>query len=65
MARSATLRVAPDLHGVTAAMREYDDEDPREPQSVWIARKPSNPAEAFEAVPCRKDDERDRHRHVV
>lgn len=42
-----------------------DEEDPKKPQPVWVAKKRSNPAEASEAVPCRKDDERDHHRHVV
>ncbi|HEX7840553.1 MAG TPA: hypothetical protein VF469_23905 [Kofleriaceae bacterium] len=46
-------------------MRNDEEEDPKKPQPVWIARKRSNPAEAFEAVPCRTDDERDHHRHIV
>jgi len=46
-------------------MRDDEDEDPKKPQPVWSARKRSNSAEASEAVPCRKDNERDRHRHVV
>ena len=47
------------------AMRDYDEDDPKRPHPVWITTKRSNPTEAAEAVPVRKDDERDRHRHVV
>lgn len=46
-------------------MRDYDEEDPKKPQPVRILKKGSNSTEASEAVPCRKDDERNRHRHVV
>ena len=46
-------------------MRDYDEEDPKKPQPVWPMKKRSNPAESADAVPIRKDDERDRHRHVV
>lgn len=47
-------------------MREYEQEDPKKPQPVWVAKKRSNPAEAAEARPCRKkDDDRDHHHHVV
>jgi hypothetical protein len=47
-------------------MRDYDEEDdPKKPQPVPFTRKRSNPAEVAEAVPSRKDDERNRHRHVV
>jgi hypothetical protein len=46
-------------------MRDYDEEDPKKPQPVRILEKRSHPAESSEAVPCRKDDDRDRHRHVV
>jgi hypothetical protein len=47
-------------------MRDYyDEEDPKTPHPVWILKKHSNPAEATEAIPIRKDDEHDRHRHVV
>lgn len=52
-------------------MRDHDEhdeeDDPKKPQPVPFTRKRSNPAEVAEAVPCRKrkDDERDRHRHVV
>ena len=47
-------------------MRDYDEEDdPKKPQPVRITKKRSNPAEASEAVLCRKDDENGRHRHVV
>ena len=45
-------------------MRDYDEEDPKKPHPLWIEKKRSNPAEALEAVPIRKDDERG-HRHVV
>lgn len=56
---------APELHEVVPAMRDYDEEDPKRPHPVWIPTKRSNQTEAAEAVPVRKDDERDRHRHVV
>jgi hypothetical protein len=46
-------------------MRDHDEEDPKKPQPVRVAKKRSNPSEASDAVPCRKDDQRDRHRHVV
>jgi hypothetical protein len=46
-------------------MREYEEEDPKKPQPVWIAKKRSNSSELSEAVPCRKGDDRDHHRHVV
>jgi len=46
-------------------MRDYDEDDPKKPQPVRILKKRSNPAEACDAVPCRKDNERERHRHVV
>jgi hypothetical protein len=47
------------------AMRDHDEEDPKTPHPVWILKKRSNPSEAAEAIPIRKDDERDHHRHVV
>jgi hypothetical protein len=48
------------------AMRDYDEGDPKKPHPVWVLKKKcSTPSEAVEAVPVRKDDERDRHRHVV
>ena len=46
-------------------MRDYDEEEPKKPQPVRTAKKRSNPSESSEAFLCRKDDERDRHRHVV
>ena len=46
-------------------MRDHDEEDPRRPHPVWILKKDPNPAEASEAIPICKDDERDHHRHVV
>jgi hypothetical protein len=64
-ARCLAVFQASDLHGGIPAMRDYDEEDPKKPQPVRIAKTRSNPSEASEAVPCRKDDERDWHRHVV
>jgi len=46
-------------------MRDYDEEDPKKPRPVWPMKKRSNPSEAAEAIPVRKDGERDLHRHVV
>ena len=47
-------------------MRDYhDDVDPKAPHPMGRLKKRSNPSEASEAIPIRKDDERDRHRHVV
>ena len=46
-------------------MRDHDEDDPKRPHPVRITTKRSNSTEAAEAVPVRKDDERDRHRHVV
>ena len=50
------------------AMRDYDDEgDPKSPRPVTTRRKGTNQAEAAEAFPwrhLRKDEDRDRHRHV-
>ena len=46
-------------------MRDHDEEDPRTRHPVWILKKHTNPAEAGEAVPIHKDDERDHQRHVV
>lgn len=49
-------------------MREYDEEDPKTPrQTTTQKEKKTNPLEASEAQPwshIRKDDERDRHRHI-
>lgn len=46
-------------------MRDYEEEDPKKPHPLRITKKHWNPAEASEAVPVRKDDHHDRHRHVV
>jgi hypothetical protein len=49
-------------------MRDYDEDDPKKPQPVRVPKKGTNEAEAAESAPwlrLRKDDERDRHRHVV
>jgi len=48
-------------------MRDYDEEDPRKPYPVRPFRKPVGAAEAVETPwrLVRKDDDRDRHRHVV
>lgn len=46
-------------------MRDHDEGDPKKPQPIRILKKRSNPVEVSEAMPCRKDNERDRHRHVV
>lgn len=46
-------------------MPDCYQEDPKKPHPLWTAKKRSNPGEATEAVPIRKDDDRDRHRHVV
>lgn len=45
-------------------MREHDEEDPKAPH-LDSTKKRSNPAEAAEAIPIRKGDERDHHRHRV
>jgi hypothetical protein len=61
-------REASDLHTLTSAMRDHDEEDPKKPQPVRVPGKGINAAEAAEAapwLPLRKDDDRDRHRHVV
>jgi len=49
-------------------MRDYDEQDPKKPQPVRVPLKGTNTYEAAEAAPwrhTRKDDDRDRHRHVV
>jgi len=46
-------------------MRDYDEEDPKNPHPLWIEKKRSNPAEASEAIPVRNDSGLDRHRHVA
>jgi hypothetical protein len=45
----------------------HDEEDPKKPQPIAVAKKRSNGVEATEATPglIRKDHDRDRHRHVV
>jgi hypothetical protein len=47
---------------------EFDEQDPKSPRPVEIPKKKgTNPLEAREGSPwrhLRKDDERDRHRHV-
>jgi hypothetical protein len=50
---------------IRVAMRDHDEEDPKTPHPMWILKKRTNPAEAGDATPARKDDERDHHRHVV
>ena len=45
-------------------MRDDEAEDPKKPEPVWIPRQRSNPADGLEAIPCRKDDESERRRHV-
>ena len=51
--------------GVMPAMRDDEEDNPKKPRPIWSAKKRSNPGEASEAIPIRKDDQRDRHRHVV
>ena len=47
-------------------MRDYDEEDPKKPQPVGVAKKRTNPLEGMEMAPWRplKDEDRDRHRHI-
>jgi len=50
------------------AMRDYDEEDPKKPRPVSLAKKGCNTWEAAEAYPwrmTRQDIDADRHRHVV
>lgn len=48
------------------AMYEHDEDDPKRPRPVRNHKKRSNAAESAESRgPLRKDDDRDRHRHVV
>jgi len=54
------LLSALDLHGVTPPCATTMKDDPKKPQPVRILKKRSNPAEACDAVPCRKDNERER-----
>ncbi len=52
---------------IVTVMREEDEQDPKSPRPVTVAKKRTNPMEAGEAVPwshLRKDDDRDRHRHI-
>jgi hypothetical protein len=52
------------------SMREYDEEDPKQPRPVGVSRKGDNAWEAQESGnlrevgPSRSDQEQDRHRHV-
>jgi hypothetical protein len=48
-------------------MRRDDEDDPKSPRPVHVARKGTNAVEAVEGAPwlVRKDNDRDRHRHVV
>jgi hypothetical protein len=46
-------------------MRDHDEEDPKASHLDSIIKKRSNPAEAAEAIPIRKGDDRDHHRHRV
>jgi hypothetical protein len=48
-------------------MRHEDEEDPKKPQPIAVAKKGINAPEADEATPwlVRKDHDRDRHRHLV
>jgi len=55
------------MHRVEVAMREDDEEDPKSPRPVSMPKKGTNLLEAREGLPwwrLRKDDDRDRHRHV-
>lgn len=55
------------MQSLPEAMREYDEEDPKNPRPITTQKKRTNPLEAGEALPwrhLRKDDERDRHRHI-
>ena len=48
-------------------MRYEDEDDPKKPRPVRVPKKGTNTVEAAEGAPwlIRKDDDRDRHRHVV
>ena len=48
-------------------MRHDDEDDRKKPRPVRAPRKGTNAVEAAEGAPwlLRKDDDRDRHRHVV
>ena len=47
--------------------RDDDEDDPKKPRPVRLPKKGTNAVEAAEGAPwlIRKDDDRDRHRHVV
>ena len=54
-------------NAIARAMRRDEEEDPKRPRPVRVQKKGTNPAEGAEAQPwyhLRKDNERDRHRHV-
>lgn len=58
---------AHEMQSMRKAMREYDEQDPKNPRPITTQKKRTNPMEASEALPwshIRKDDERDRHRHI-
>ncbi len=55
------------MQTLPTAMREYDEEDPKTPRPITTQKKRTNPMESRESSPwshIRKDDERDRHRHI-
>ena len=48
-------------------MRHDDEDDPKKPQPIAVTKKGTNALERAEGdlCPIRKDDDRDRHCHVV
>lgn len=47
-------------------MYSDDEGDPKKLRPVRVKKKGTNAAESAESIaPLRKDDDRDRHRHVV
>jgi len=49
-------------------MCDYDEQDPKKPRPVTVAKKSTNAPERAEAAPwrmTRHDIDADRHRHVV
>ncbi len=54
------------VHEGPIAMRDLDEADPKSPRPVGSPKKGTNHMEASEGSPgrLRKDDERDRHRHL-
>ena len=52
---------------ILPVMRHDDEEDPKKPQPIAVTKKRTNALESAEggSRPLRKDDDRDRHRHVV